>query len=214
MSSSSIEILYSQLDKHIKLVEGYTEIKNLSFIIKACRLKPYDYIYDKKTSNIVLYKNWFDEFGNSLKIVKNNRIKIVLGDLSIKEGITNTDLYYGLSLSKIIKISKLAYCCYGKDEDLQHDCCIITLLGLDNYFRSYLYLHDEWQQVSTLMIGLNNLKLLAKNLDIRHFQKLSKKENAPIPCISAETWLSFMPPSDELFALVEKECDYLIPILK
>lgn len=214
MTNLSIEEIYSKLDKQIKLAEGYAEIKNLSFIIKSCRLKPYDYVYGEKSRNIVLYKKWIDEFGNSLNLIKSNKIKVVMGDRSISKDSITTDLYYGLSLNKIAKISKLIYCCYGKDEDTQQDCCIISFLGVDNYFRSYLYLYGEWKQVSTLMIGINNLKLLVNSLDIKHFQKFSKKENTPIPCISPGTWLSFMPPSDELFTLVEKECDYLIPILK
>lgn len=215
MINLSIENLYFVLDKHIKLVESYTEIKHMAFLIKACRLKPYSYVFNKKTQKIELFKKWFDEYGNSLNLIKGRRIVITQNDTSLDTSkIICTDLYYGLSLNKIAKISKMAFCYYGKDEDFQQDCCMITFLGIDNYLRTYLYYNNEWKQVSSLMLGMNNLKLLIKYLDAKHFHKFSKKENTPIPCISGEAWLTFLPPSDDLLSLVKKECDYIIPILQ
>jgi len=43
MKNPSLDSVYNSLNKHILLAESYTEIKKLAFIIKACRLKPYDY---------------------------------------------------------------------------------------------------------------------------------------------------------------------------
>lgn len=210
MKSPSIETLYASLDKHIKLAQSYSEIDNLAFIIKACRLKPADYM-EYRSEKIVLYRKWFDEFGNSFNIAKNKKIKIIYGDLLNRSDIC-TDIYYGLSLSKISKMSKLLYLSIGKDEDTKDDFCNVTFLGLDNYLRSYLYMYDEWRQVSPLTIGMANLECIAKNLDVNYFQKLHKKENYVMPCCSPQAWLSFMPVSEQFIDVVRKECNYILPL--
>lgn len=210
MKSPSIESLYASLDKQIRLAQSYTEIAKLAFIIKACRLKPSEYMRDR-SENIILYRHWVDEFGNSLDI-KKKKLVITIGDLSNKDPLVCTDMYYGLSIAKISKMSKLIFLSAGKDEDRQEDCCLITFLGVDDYLRSYLYLYDEWQQVSPLMLGVSNLMSIAKNSDIKYFTKLIKKENCVVPCLSAQTWLSFMPASSEFIDLVRQECNYILPI--
>lgn len=205
MKSISIDKLYYWLDKHILLAQAYTEINDLFFIIKACRLKPYSYFQDK-SDKLILHKHWFDEFGNSLYISNKKKIKIVYNDLTIsKEYIRYTDLYFGLSLDKVVKISKFAYLCVGVDEDLQEDCALITFLGLDNYLRTYLYLYGEWQQVSPLVLGLSHLKTLAQNRELRHFKELTIKEKTQLPCVAPRQWLTFNPPSKALVNMLEKK---------
>lgn len=211
MKSQNIESLYASLNKQIRLAQSYMEIDTLGFLIKACRLKPHDYLLNK-SENIILYKHWIDEFGNSLKFVKNRKTTIVLGDVSIKAPVVCTDLYYGLSIFKISKMSKLVFVSSGKDEDTQEDCCMITFLGLDNYLRSYLYIYDEWRQVSPLMLGISNLIAIAKNSDLQYFRKLTKKENCAVPCSSSQTWLSFMPAGKDFTELVRQECNYILPL--
>jgi len=214
MRSPSIDNFYTQLDKQILLIQSYTEISDLFFIVKACRLKPISYL-EEKSKKIVLYRDWVDEFGNSFRVENSKKVRIVYNDLSLKrESITCTDLYYGLSLDKLSKISKLVYVCIGKDEDYYKDCAVVTFLGIDNYLRSYMYLYDEWQQVSPLVLGLKNLKLIGKNRDVKHFLELNIKENTPIPCISGHQWLSFLPPSKGFLDHMEKECEFLAPLFK
>lgn len=211
MKSQNIESLYASLNKQIRLAQSYMEIDTLGFLIKACRLKPYEYMQNR-SENIILYKHWIDEFSNSLEFVKTRKIKITLGDLSIKAPIVCTDLYYGLSIFKISKMSKLVFLSTGKDEDTQEDCCMITFLGLDNYLRTYLYLYDEWQQVSPLTLGMSNLVTIAKNSDLKYFCKLTKKENCVVPCLSSQTWLSFMPAGKDFTELIRQECNYILPL--
>jgi hypothetical protein len=67
----------TQFDKYILLAQGYSEIKELSFIIKACRFKPHDYIFKDKSNKLILYTEWFDEYGNSWM----RRIQEYLDDL-------------------------------------------------------------------------------------------------------------------------------------
>jgi len=215
MRSPSIEWLHAKLDKHIKLVTGFTEIPELEFIIKACRLKPYDYIFQERTEKVVLYKWWFDEFGNSLVVNKYKRLEIVLNDLRLdKKRIVSTDLYYGLGIDKIVKMSKLVHLVHGKDEDIYQDCCLINFLGIDEHLRSYLYWHDEWQQVSPLIIGLTSLKTIANHLDVKYYQQLGKKENLAIPCISGSAWLSYLPASNAFISDIYKQSEMISTILK
>jgi len=131
MKILSLDSFYKKIKRTVLLVEGYTEIKNLAFILTACRLKPIGL-----GSKLELHRHWVDEFGSSLKIIK-KKIQIVHNDLSIdREHLPCTDLYYGLSLERIVKMSKLSYLCYGQDEDEIY--YIISFLGIDNYLRTYL----------------------------------------------------------------------------
>lgn len=213
MKSPSLDAIYSQLDKHILLAQSYTEIKELFFIIRACRLKPYDYIFGEQHNKLILHRHWFDEFGNSFYITNNKRIKITYNDLMLDHNkIVCTDLYHGLSIDKVVKISKLAYVCTGKEEESYQDCALITFLGIDNYLRSYTLIEGEWQQVSPLTLGLKNLKVVGSNRDIHYFREFSIKENAPFPCVSPEAWLTFIPPSRVFTALIERRCEIMAPL--
>src|SRR6185295_2676581 len=110
MSSSNIERLYAKIRQHILLAQSYTEIGELAFIIKSCRLKPHSHIFEGKNNKLTLHRWWFDEFGNSLKIVKNKRIKLIYNDLSLsRDRVVCTDLYRGLSIDRIAKTSKLIH---------------------------------------------------------------------------------------------------------
>jgi hypothetical protein len=214
MKSPSLDKLYTQINKHILLAQSYTEIPELSVIIKGCRFKPYDYIFAQRSSKTILYRWWFDEFGNSLKI-KDKKIQIIHNDLSLdRDKIVCTDVYYGLSLSQIIKISKMIYLCVGTDEDSQRQNYFLTLMGIDNYLRSYMYLYDEWQQVSSLLLGMSKLKMLASHSDLQYFRKLSNVENCPIPCLKPQEWLSMLPAPESFLDVIKKNCEKLLPYFK
>jgi hypothetical protein len=215
MRSPSLDWLHAKLDKHIRLVQSYTEIEDLAFIIKACRLKPYKYIFEKPDNKLVLHRWWFDEFGNSFKVIKNKRLLITYNDLRLdRQKIISTDLYYGLSLDRIAKMSKLVYLSAGKDDLLYEDCYLLTFLGIDDYLRSYLYMYGEWQQVSPLLLGMKHLKLLAYHKDIRYFLQLGNEKNSPLPCISGQTWISCLPPSNAFLVMLSKEYETILPLLK
>jgi hypothetical protein len=214
MKSPSLDNFYAKIDRLVRLAQSYTESDGLAFIIKACRLKPYQYVTEDKSEKLVLHRWWFDEYGNSLRIVKNKRIKITYNDLDVdRKAIVCTDLYHGLSIERVARISKLVYLYVGKEEDLYNDCAIITFLGLDNYFRSYVYLYDEWCPISSLVLGMKTLKLLAKHLDIKYFINLGNKEKLLIPCISGEAWISYLPPSKEFTSLVGAHIESIVPLL-
>lgn len=204
-----INDFYLKINDHINLVESFSQIKNIQILIKSCRLKPKDF-YIKKYDKLILYKDWVDEYNNSICILTNKKINIYFNDLSIdKRNIINTDLYYGLPINKIAKISKCFYISYGKDEDLD-DICIISFLGIDSYLRTYLYLYNEWMQVSPLLIGISNLKLLLSNFG--NFKKLTKKENISLPCANSQSWLSCIPIDNEIISSLKVQCNYVVPI--
>lgn len=214
MRSPSIERLYAQLNKHILLAQSYTEINELYFIIKACRLKPHSFVFEDRNIKLILHKWWIDEFGNSLRIVKNKKIKITYNDLSLdKNKIVCTDLYYGLSIDKIAKMSKLMFLSVMKEEETQLTEFCVALLGIDNYLRVYSNIDDQWIQMSPLYLGINNLKYITRNIDLKYFIELSKKESAPLPCASARQWLSFMPPNRDFLQLMAKEYDKTLSFL-
>lgn len=215
MRSPSIEWLHAKLEKHIRLTQSYTEMYGLAFIIKSCRLKPYDYIFGKRDDKLFLHKRWFDEFGNSFTINRYKKIDIVYNDLGLdKKRIVCTDLYYGLSLEKVAKMSKLVHLVAGKDEDLYQDCYLLTFLGIDNHLRSYLYWYGEWQRVSPLLMGMKSLGIIAKHLDIKQYVQAGKKENNAIPCISGETWLSCLPPSKGFLEMLSKHHEIIGQVLR
>lgn len=202
--SLNLEHVHAKLYKQILLAESYTECKGLEFIIKSCRLKPLQYI-ENKSPNIILYKKWIDEFGNSLNLIKNKRIQISYNELAInRDKLSCTDLYYGLSINKVAKISKLAYICAGVEEDFYQPCYMLTFLGLDNYLRTYMY-YDEWQQVSPLYLGMKNLKFIAGKRDIKYFLQSNKTKDMPIPCTKAQAWLSLLPINNDLMTILNKD---------
>ena len=209
MRSPSIERIHAKLHKQIKLAQSYTEIAGLEFIIRACRLKPYNYVFKQRDHRIVLHDWWFDEFGNSF-FIKDKKIKIVLNDLRLdRKRIVSTDLYYGLSLENIAKMSKLVHLVAGKDEDQYEECYLLTFLGIDDHLRSYLYWYGEWQTVSPLVMGMESLLLLADHVETKYFHQIGKKENNAIPCILGETCLSFLPPSPGFLEIFGKQYEII-----
>jgi hypothetical protein len=214
MISPSIERLHHKLNKHIQLVQAYTELEGMEFIIRTCRLKPYDYLFgERKIGAPTLYRWWVDEFGNSL-ILKKKKIKLIYNDLSLdRKQIVSTDLYYGLSLDRVTKMSRLVHLVAGKDEDLYQDCYLLTFLGIDEHLRSYLYWFGEWQQVSPLIMGMQSLQLLADHTNIKYYNQIGNKENYAMPCVQGESWLSFLPASDSFLNLLNERYEVISNIL-
>lgn len=214
MNSYNADKFYAKISKHILLAKSFTEIKELEFIIKSCRLKPYNFIQDGN-NKLSLHRWWFDEFGNSLKIVKNKRLKIIYNDLSLdKKSIVCTDLYYGLTIDKIIKISKLGFFFFVKEEDYNSDSAFLCFLGIDNYLRCFMYLHDTLTPISPLYLGINNLKLLHKYLDIKYYLEIKNNKNLPIPCNSGQAWLSYIPFSDDFSKILNHQPNNIVQLIK
>lgn len=100
--SITLEHFYQDISKHILLAQNYLELPSLTFLIKSCRLKPKN-MMENKNKNLVLHKEWIDEWGNSVYLSKENekpkRTKIIYNDLSIdRTKLIQTDIYFGLSM--------------------------------------------------------------------------------------------------------------------
>lgn len=216
MKTHSIEWLHTKLHKQIQLVASYLEIPEMEFIIKAARLKPHEHLFGGRISYpVVLRKWWFDEFGNSLNILKKKQVQIVYNDLRLdRKKIIGTDLYYGLALDKIAKMSKIMYLVFGRDEDLQQNWCLLTFLGIDNHLRSYLYQYGEWITISSLLLGLEDLKQIARHQDITYFRQLENQKDCPVPCLFKKTYVSCLPLGASCIAEIKKECEWLLPIFE
>jgi hypothetical protein len=214
MNDNTIENLYAKLDDHINLVESYSQINNISNLIKFCRLKPYLFMFENRLIRLRMFRKWYDEFGNSLVFNKDNSIEIIYNDLELNDKINpNTDIYCGLSIDKIIKFSKLSHCYYGKDEDLNEDFCLLTFLGIDNYFRTYLYSYGEWKPASPLLMGFENLVEVTNMIGIKKYCHFTMKKNI-LPCVKGKAWLSSVPVTEDLLQIINMECDYIAPFFK
>jgi hypothetical protein len=206
MKSPNLERFYDKIGRSVLLTEKYTEIDQLSNIIRGCRLKPIDIFIDHEKYELKLYRRWFDEFGNSLKIIKSKRINIIHNHLDVRNGAEIcTDLYYGLSIDKVIKISKIVHLIVGVDEDTKNNYFLITFLGIDNYLRSYLYMYGKWTPISSLVLGIRRLQMIFQKSDIRYFHQLFHKKSNMIPCQGATEWLSCLPVSTEFLRLIEEK---------
>lgn len=215
MKSPSLNRFYLKINRAILLAQSYTEDKDLSFIIKSCRLKPFPLFFQDEKYNLILYKKWFDEFGNSLNIIKNKRIKIINGDLLLRsKPIICTDIYYGLAIEKILKLSKILHLVIGINEDTQDHYFMITFLGIDNYLRSYVYDNSIWEQISPLCLGMKRLKNICRHTDIKYFHELSNKENYMTPCASTTEWISSVYPSEDFLLSLKKRHDVDFSFLK
>ena len=204
MKNIGLNEFYIKISKQILLAQSYTEIPELSKIIKICRLKPYDHIVNR-INDVVLYRWWFDEFGHSLRI-KNKSLQIIYNDLELDlTKIVCTDLYYGLSLDKITKMSKVMYLYAGTDLDYQQPIFHLTFYGVDNYLRSYLYSYNNWEPTSPLLLGLDNLKMLSENSDIKYFKNCPIDEKYILPCFKPRAWLSCLPIPDSFAIILNKE---------
>lgn len=207
MKAPSLDHLYSDITKHILLAQAYTEIQELPFLIKSCRLKPFSYIFERKSASPILYDWWFDEFGNSLRII-NKKLEITTDDLLLKnKKIVCTDLYYGLSITKIAKISKVLYI-HQEQENIS-----ISFIGIDNFIRSFHFMDGTWEPHPPLHLGVKKIKLIFKNLDTKNFKDLLNKEKSVEPGIENGEWLSFLPANKYFIKLLENRYDNLFSFL-
>jgi len=201
----NLDNFYSIIGDQINLVGSYTQKKYMPTIIRMCRLKPYNTLYGSEKEKrdykkLKLHKRWVDEFGNSIKIIKNKRTKIIIKDPDLQnKNIPFTDLYGCLPLDKSILMAKLLYL------DVEKTKIDIVLVGLDNYLRCYRMLNEEWKQISPLELGLKTLITITENLDIKYYRKIRNK--------AVDIWIGKWPPHKDFLETI-KQNDYVSEILK
>jgi len=192
LSNYLAEEYFEKIKPEINLVSSYLEDKDIKEIILKCRLKPYKYNagFNRKLN---LKTHWVDEFGNSL-IIEDKKINILENDLSLEDkNIKYTDLYFGLSIDKICKISKMLYIAFGKDEDFNQDYYVFNFYGMDNYFRTFVIYNGQIERKSPLCLGIKNLKKIIHNLDVKIYNKLPKENGIIYPCSKWNEWITSLP---------------------
>jgi hypothetical protein len=173
-----IEELYAKIGSWLLLLEGYLEDKDIGNIFRMCRIKPYDIKGTEKFRN-----HWIDEFGNSIYI-EDKRLRVVLNDLKISEDRKKTsDLYNGLSIGKVVKISKM----------IMISVEYIACLGIDKYLRAFWKIDGVWRKCSPLLLGIDRLRVMVDNADIEYAQEKNGD------------WLSVLPISKELVRKLDLE---------
>ena len=211
----SLDNFYLKIDKHIRLVKAFTEIENLDLIIKSCRLKPYNFDYKIKYKKTYLCNEWYDEFGNLLTISKSKKIKISYNNIKLNNSyISTSDIYTNLDIKKIIKISKSFFIFYGKEEDSINDFIFITLVGIDNYLRSYIYYDNSWSRISSLYLGMYNMNILINNINTQKNFYVKNRKDFITPCKKGKAWISCLPPNEKLIKILDADSDIITNLLK
>lgn len=213
LKSISTERFHTKISRHINLVSSYTELPELSWIIKSCRLKPYTLLTKEALDTIRLHNWWVDEYSNSLVLDK-KKPSIILNDLKINRNLlVQTDLYEKLSFDKIARISKLAFIMFGLEEDFNSEHYIISFLGLDGFLRTYVYLYGELLRYPNLYLGLKTLGLISKNTDIRTFTELNIKNNIIYPCTRQRSYICSWPPTKGMLAEMKEQNESVLDLI-
>jgi hypothetical protein len=208
----NLDHYYLDIEDKILAVAAYTENKNAEQILKICRFKPYP-IQPKRSLHKSLYRYWVDEYSNSIEI-KNKRLNITLNDLKInKKNIISTDIYKGLDISKIYKISKLMYIFKGTELDFKTNHYILSFMGIDNYLRTYSYCYDEWSQIPSIYLGINVLNSIIDNLDIQFFKNFNFKNKIIFECDNQQAILGKIPISKFFNDELRNEYNFILNTL-
>lgn len=172
MHSTDLENLYNKIEGHILLIGAYTNDASLIKIIKSCRLKPYSIFTNGFIPGTRFEKHWVDEFGNSL-LFDNKTSRIIMNDTHIIDHTKiSTDLFFGNSINATAKNSKFALVARGKH--FEKDIYVVALYGQDEYLRAFIY-NGKWSRISPLLLGLDALRELFKNIDSPWITEIDKR---------------------------------------
>lgn len=148
-----------------------TKLKNLAITVMAdqvftdmlnfCNLEP----------DIIKYKykfvpNWSDHFGYTVSFENKKDPKILFTRIDKN---LNTDLYSGLNLNQILKITDKICIVKGNDSVLNKNITIYVCLCVDNKIRSFIDYNDKIEKISPLIIGYKNLYEFIKNKNTIHW---------------------------------------------
>lgn len=173
MNSTDLENLYTKIDGHILLVAAYHQDQNLIKLIRSSRLKPYTIFTGDFQPGTRFEKHWVDEFGNSLKF-EDKTTRIVLNNTQISENTkVSTDLFFGASIKETAKNSKFALIANGRH--FEQDVHLVALYGKDEYLRIFFH-KTRWDRISPLMLGLNTLNEMFKNLGNPWITEINKNK--------------------------------------
>src|ERR1700733_194693 len=160
MKTIDLETFYKRIKGHINLVGAFFERKEISNIIKLCRMKPYSLWKNELKPKTQLEKHWADEFGNSLIFDDKKNIKILMNDTSLESDTTvSTDLFYN-NWDWIKENCKSV--CLMQGMYFSKRLEIITFFGEDEYLRSFIIYNGERNRISSLTLGIKSLEEIIK----------------------------------------------------
>jgi hypothetical protein len=190
--SQSLKQFHLKLERQIKLLGEYLHQRKLMpMVVKMCRLRPIEFWTESKPIwQIKLYQHWVDEYGNSLKTKSMRQMQVVPYDLelrSLKFG--TTDLYEMLPAAQLRKISQVLIVLTGKDELEGSDHYLLMFYGMDGYLRVHSYLHQQWQNIPPLLVGMPIWKMVAAGLKSKTNQEVMHSEPVIFPCTHQQVWV-------------------------
>ena len=215
MTVKTLANIYLGMERHIKLAGSYThQRKRLPLVLRACRLKPYDWLFGKWKDKLVLHRHWVDEYGNSLRLVGSRMIKIIPYDLELDSTkITGTDLYEYLPAPKLLKISKNVFILAGKEEDQYSDHFIVAFYGIDGFLRVRSYLHNQWNICPPVLLGMKALYSIIDYINEEGCKEISSQETVLFPCTKQQTWISDCKFGEEFVATMKQYAPMVLEYL-
>lgn len=211
--NDSLEKFYARFSKLIALAASFTEKPELSKIIRMCRLKPYNVIFEGHGKELVLHYRWIDEYGNSLIINQDKSLEIKLGDAVLdRSRLVETDLYGQLSVEKISSISNFLFFLDGKDEDTLMNHSILSFHGIDSYLRTFVTIYGEWCRYPSLFLGIETLTSIVDNLSLGSYKEINVNR-VIYPCDSQRAWLTSWPTSNDFVSIMGKQNESVVTLL-
>ncbi len=208
---------YNKIKKHIAFASINMNDASIDFIIKCCRLKPYNLLFNKSKFSYSFYieNKWIDEFGNSIYFTKNKKIKVKINDLQIdKSQLINTDMFFAQSIKTTAKNSKIVCVVIGKDEDTNSEYYQLLFLGNDNFLRGYYYIYGRWHRnISPLEFGIKTIRYMAVNLNIKTFAKLPKIIKPIFACSKYDVYIGALPAQKTFANLINRKSKILTNII-
>lgn len=172
--------------------EAFFEIKNLKKIIEYCDL----YITHKKNKYLPA-KKWNDAFHNQVILSKQNfQVNEFVTDQ--ENNFISYDLYIGLDLNEILKITKTVMLVIGITE-FNNINCYLNCLCFDKKIRSYYLNDNEWMKVSPLHLGYELLNELIINEDTITYNVINYEHQILIPLFNQKIVLARYPFNKFLF---------------
>lgn len=209
MHKSNIDKFYERHAGYLDVIAGYLELPEMPFIMRACRLRPEVSTRGPLSTTPQLERWWIDECGNSL-LLQGKRIKIKFNDLNVRrDKIQCTDLYANASLPDLGVISKLLFICSGMEEHTTKGAYVLSFLGRDNFLRTRIFLDGNWQNYSSLHLGIKQLKMISAHLDLKLFRELNKADFPMAPFGCNDQWISAWPPHANFKTLLAKQEPFL-----
>jgi hypothetical protein len=172
------------------LTASYLEDKTVAEIIMYCNLEP------KRERSYFEFKpnsSWVDSYGCQIYLKKNKK-EVLFTNINL---INNYDIYAGLNLDQLLKITDKICIVKGIDEDFNKEFVYYNCLCVDKKIRSYLVYNEKIYKTSPLYLGYEALYEFIKNKNIIHWY--SKESNIFIPCLNQKIYYSCYPlPKDLL----------------